>query len=112
MCEIISVYIYPRKGVHMDLAERRKWLETKLQRKLPGPVWEELVNGGYVWDGDMEWGDEELLVDRAQSYLRARQRNKPESDSKQKGSNLSPFLRNVHWLRREVFAVCIAAMAN
>ena len=96
----------------MDLVKRREWLESKLGRKLPGPVWEELVKGGYVWDADMEWGDEELLVDRARSYLRARRRGARDPNSDGRGLTRTAILRNEHWLRREVFAVCIAAMAN
>jgi hypothetical protein len=96
----------------MDLNERREWLEAKLGRKLPDAVWNELVGEKRVWPGDMTWDEEELLVGDAMSYLRARRGGVRDPNSDGRGRTRSAFLRNEHWLRREVFAVCIAAMAN
>ena len=96
----------------MDLVERRKWLESELGRKLPDAVWDELVGEKSVWTGDMTWDEEELLVGDAESYLRARQGGTRDPTSDRRGLTRSAFLSNQHWHRREVFAVCIAAMAN
>jgi hypothetical protein len=96
----------------MDLVERREWLESQLGRKLPYPVWNELVRQKKVWTGDMTWDEEEMLAGDAMSYLRARRRGARDPNSDGRGPTRSAFLRNEHWLRREVFAVCIAAMAN
>ena len=96
----------------MDLDERRKWLESELGRKLPNAVWNELVGEKRVWTGDMTWDEEEMLVGDAESYLRARRGGARDPNSDGRGLTRSAFLRNEHWLRREVFAVCIAAMAN
>src|SRR5688572_11694642 len=97
----------------MDLVERREWLEAQLGRELRDPVWDELVGEKRVWTGDMDWVDEEMLVGDAESYLRARQGGERDPNSDGRGRTRSAFLSsNQHWLRREVFAVCIAAMAN
>jgi hypothetical protein len=96
----------------MDLAERREWLESQLERELPDAVWTELVGEKRAWTGDMTWDEEEMLVGDAESYLRARRRGARDPNSDGRGLTRSAFLRNEHWLRREVFAVCIAAMAN
>ena len=96
----------------MDLVERREWLESALGRELPDPVWNELVREKRVWAGDMTWDEEEMLVGDAESYLRARRRGAHDPNSDRRSLTPSAFLRNEHWLRREVFAVCIAAMAN
>jgi hypothetical protein len=96
----------------MDLVERREWLESKLGRKLPDPVWNELVGEKRAWTGDMTWDEEEMLAGDARSYLRARRRGARDPNSDGRGRTRLAFLRNEHWLRREVFAVCIAAMAN
>ena len=60
----------------------------------------------------MTWDEEEMLVGDAMSYLRARQRGGRDSNSDGLGLTRTAYLRNEHWLRREVFAVCIAALAN
>jgi hypothetical protein len=96
----------------MDLVERREWLESKLGRKLPDPVWNELVGEKHVWAGDMDWVDEEMLVGDAMSYLRVWRRGARDPNSDGRHLTRTAFLRNQHWLRREVFAVCIAARAN
>jgi hypothetical protein len=96
----------------MDLVERREWLESQLGRELPDAVWNELVGEKRVWTGDMTWDDEEMLVGDAESYLRARRGGARDPNSDGRGLTRSTLLRNEHWLRREVFAVCIAAMAN
>lgn len=96
----------------MDLVERREWLKSKLGRKLPNAVWNELVGEKRAWKGDMTWDEEEMLVGDARSYLRARRRGARDPNSDGRGRTRLAFLRNEHWLRREVFAVCIAAMAN
>jgi len=83
-----------------------------LGRKLPDAVWNELVGEKRVWTGHMTWDEEELLVGDAKSYLRARQGGARDPNSDGRRLTPSAFLRNEHWLRREVFAVCIAAMAN
>jgi len=96
----------------MDLVERREWLETQLGRKLPEAVWNELVGEKRVWTGDLTWDEEEMLLGDARSYLRARRRGARDRNSDGQRLTPSAFLRSEHWLRREVFAVCIAAMAN
>ena len=96
----------------MDLVERREWLESKLGRKLPDAVWNELVGEKLVWAGDMTWDEEEKVLGDAESYLRVWRRGARDPNSDGRGSTPSAFLSNQHWLRREVFAVCIAAMAN
>ncbi len=96
----------------MDLAERRERLESQLERELPDPVCNELVGEKRVWTGDMDWVDEEMLVGDALSYLRVWRRGARDPNSDGRGRTRSALLSNEHWLRREVFAVCIAAMAN
>lgn len=96
----------------MDLVERREWLESELGRKLPDGVWDELVREKKVWAGDMDWVDEEMLVGDTLSYLRMWQGGAGDPNSDERGRTRSAYLRNQPWLRREVFAVCIAAMAN
>jgi hypothetical protein len=96
----------------MDLVERREWLESELGHKLPDAVWNELVGEKRVWSGDMTWDEEEMLLGDAMSYLRVWRRSAHDPNSEGRGRTRSAFLRNEHWVRREVFAVCIAAMAN
>ena len=61
---------------------------------------------------EMDWVDEEMLVGDALSYLRVWRRGARDPNSDGRGLTRTAFLRNEHWLRREVFAVCIAAMGN
>jgi hypothetical protein len=96
----------------MDLVERRERLESQLGRELPDPVWNELVGEKSVWAGDMTWDEEEMLVGDAMSYLRMWRGGARDPNSDGRGLTRTAFLRNEHSLRREVFAVCIAAMAN
>jgi hypothetical protein len=96
----------------MNLVERREWLESQLGRRLPDPVWTELVGERRVWTGDMTWDEEEMLVGDAESYLRARRGGVRDPNSDGRGRTRSAFLSNQHWHRREVFVVCIAAIAN
>jgi hypothetical protein len=60
----------------------------------------------------MTWDEEEMLVGDATSYLRARRRGARDPNSDRRSLTRKALLRNEHSLRREVFAVCIAAMAN
>lgn len=64
----------------------------------------------------MAWDDEELLMDRAQSYLRVRRRNLP--DFGMSPRRFSPRHDIPSWMagpdnvRREVFAECVANVAD
>jgi hypothetical protein len=95
----------------MNLVERKKWLERELGREIPDVVWTELVNERYVKAGFMDPGDEELLVGHTQSYLRVLRGGTPDSDLEEEDWNSSRSFRIEHVLRREVFALCTAAMA-
>lgn len=95
---------------HMDLVERRKWLETKLGRELSDALWNELVGEKRARAGDMTWDEEEMLIGDAMSYLRVLQGGTASSGSDE-DRNPSPF-RIEHVLRREAFALCAAAMAD
>jgi len=100
----------------MKLEERRAWLEEKLKRKIPDPLWDELVRSKHAKAGEMDEGEEELLVERAEFGLLMRQRNVP--DFGMSPRRFSPlfdvpsWMDSYHDVRREVFAKCVAYVAE
>jgi hypothetical protein len=100
----------------MKLEERRDWVETKLGRKLNDAVWNELVANRYARAGEMDEDEEDLLLSLAVSFLRARRRNVPDFGlSPRRFSTLSDvpsWMDSYHDVRREVFAKCVAYVAE
>jgi hypothetical protein len=100
----------------MDLEERKVWLEGKVGRPVPDPVWRELKEGNYVQAGDMESYDEDLLVDRTRSYLRVRRRNLPDFGMSPRrfspDHDIPSCMCRPEDVRREVFAECVANVAD
>jgi hypothetical protein len=100
----------------MTLEERRAWLEEKLEHKIPDPVWEELVRSRYAKAGEMDEEEEELLVEQAQYGLRMRRRNLPDFGMSPRRYSVlydTPWwMANYHDVRREVFAKCVAYVAE
>lgn len=100
----------------MELEERRTWLEKKLKCKIPDPLWDELVRSKHAKAGDMDEGDEELLVERAEFGLLMRQRKVP--DFGMSPRRFSPlydvpsWMDSYHDVRREVFAKWVAYVAE
>src|SRR5215203_3844125 len=78
------VHFLVEKDTQMSLDERRAWLESKLGRKIPRILWDELVRDRYAKAGEMDEVDEEFLLDRARFGLLMRQRNKPDAGARQR----------------------------
>ena len=105
----------------MEQEERRAWLETRVHRKVPDPLWDELVRSKYAKAGEMDEGEEELLVEQARFGLRMRQRNVPDFGRRISRFSprydipfdyLSPSQVRPDQLRREVFTKCVAYWAE
>jgi hypothetical protein len=100
----------------MELEERRLWLEEEIERKIPDLLWDELVRSRHAKAGEMDEDEEELLVEQAQFGLRMRKRNVPDFGmSPRRYSVLYDvpwWMGSYHDVRREVFAKCVAYLAE
>jgi hypothetical protein len=100
----------------MELEERRAWLERQVGREILDPLWDELVQSRYAKAGEMDEDEEELLVEQAKFGLAMRRRNVPDYGmSPRRFSTLydvPSWMDSYHDVRREVFAKCVAYVAE